>query len=273
MIRISNTIQQKIGYNQIFEANKTAWNLISPAHENAVFYDIPNFVKTKNSLHKIEIDGLGNIEGKKILHLQPHICIDSISLAKKGALVTVVDFSKEALQIGRRLGNELNVELDFIENNVLNIDFKNQFDIVYLSYGALCWVPDLEQYFKLIHRALKKGGFFYFIDFHSNLLCYNTLTNKRKYYPTIPEEPIHEYRTDSYASTGYDKKYEVYYWIHSVSYIVNSLLSASFILNQIEEYDFLPFDCFPGLEQVGNKWEFKGNLKGLPLLVSTKSYK
>lgn len=272
-MQISNVLKQRIELNQIFDTNKAAWNLISPAHEYAAFYDIPNFVKTKNSLHKIELDALGNVKGKKILHLQPHICVDSISLAEKGAFVTVFDFSKEALRIGKKLSKELNITLDFIEDNVLNIDFENQFDIVFLSYGALCWIPDLREYFELIHKALKPSGFFYFVDFHANLLCYDTQTNNRKYYPTTAEVPIHEYRTGSYASNENKKKYEVYYWIHSVSDIVNALTYVGFMLNDVEEFEYLPFDCFPGLEQDNYKWEFKGNLKGLPLLISAKSYK
>lgn len=273
MIQKSNSIRLELELKHIFETNRYAWNLITPEHEYSSFYCIDKFIKTKNSLNSIELDALGNITGKKILHLQPHICNDSISMAEKGAIVTVVDFSNEAIRIGKKLSDMLNVRLDFIEDNVLNIGFENEFDIVFLSYGALCWIPDLEYYFNLIHTALKKGGLFYFVDFHSNLLCYDTVTNKRKYDATSPQEPIHELRSGSYAGPVGHKEYEVYYWIHSVPDIVNSLLNAGFNLSQIEEFDYLPFDCFPGLEQSGITWKFKGELKGLPLLLSVKSHK
>lgn len=266
-------MEQRIDLCQMFDINKSAWNLISPSHEYADFYNIPEFLKTQNSLHEIEVTSLECVKDKKILHLQSHICVDSISLAARGAHVTVVDFSFEALKIGEKLSKEMNISLNFNYSNVLDIKYQNQFDIIFLSYGALCWIPDIQEYFKLIHRALKPTGYFYFVDFHENLLCYDTLTNRRKYYPTTTEEPIHEYRIGSYASTEKYEEYEVYYWIHSVSDIINALINSDFRIDKLEEYDYLPFNCFPGLEKESNRWYFKNNLKGLPLLYSVKSIK
>lgn len=273
MLKINYNLEQRLDLKEIFNTNKNAWDLISPMHEHSAFYNLETFLKTKNSLHEIELKALGDISGKRILHLQPHICVDSISMAVRGAQVTVVDFSKEALRIGKKLAKRLNRNIDFVEQNGLDIKYDNHFDIVFLSYGALCWIPNLEIYFRSIYKALKPGGFFYFIDFHSNIFCYDAITGQRKYEITSEETPIHEYRKGSYASNVITKEYDVYYWIHSTSDMINALIRNHFKLYEMNEYDFLPFDCFPGLVQYDNQWKFKGNLTGLPHLTGIKSYK
>jgi hypothetical protein len=47
----------------------------------------------KSSLNQIETALLGNITGKKILHLQCHFGMDSISLSRMGASVVGVNRS------------------------------------------------------------------------------------------------------------------------------------------------------------------------------------
>ncbi len=84
-------------HNKYFEANKALWNKRVDVHFNSDFYDKDKFRKTKNSLNSIELEELGDISGKSILHLQCHFGQDTLSLANLGAEVTGVDFSEEAI--------------------------------------------------------------------------------------------------------------------------------------------------------------------------------
>lgn len=190
-----------------------------------------------------------------------------------GADVTAVDFSRNALDIGRNLSGQTNLPLKIVECNALDIDFSNEFNLAYLSYGALCWIPDLRVYFKKIFDSLQSSGIFYFVDFHANLLCYDTVSNARKCHCTSPQTPLCEHRNGSYAGAITEATYEVFYWIHSTTAIVTALIDAGFVIELYEEFDYLPFDCFPGLERENDTWRFSGNLKGMPLLVSMKAVK
>src|SRR5690606_26746788 len=126
--------------------------------------------KGETSLKEIELTELGNVENKKILHLQCHFGMDSLSLSRLGATVTGVDFSEEAIETARKLNDELNLDAEFICCNIYDLDpsspqnpLKTQagkFDIVFTSYGVIGWLPDLDKWAAIISNYLKPGGFF-----------------------------------------------------------------------------------------------------------------
>ena len=133
----------------------------TPIHIESKFYNNKSFKKKQNSLKSIEANALGNVKGKSILHLQCHFGQDSISLSKMGAKVTAVDFSRVAINEARKLAKELKIDLKFIEKDVLKLDIKKRFDIVFSSYGIIGWLPDLNIWAKVISRHLKKEDYFY----------------------------------------------------------------------------------------------------------------
>jgi len=154
--------------DEYFEANRKNWDERALIHSKSEFYYVQKFKKKKNSLPRLEQKELGDITGKKILHLQCHFGMDTLSLAYKGAIVTGVDFSGEAVKLARSLSKELRIPANFIESNIYSLQEKltEQFDIVFTSYGVLCWLLDLEKWANLIYFYLKPGGFFYIIDGH-----------------------------------------------------------------------------------------------------------
>src|SRR5688572_28374577 len=93
-----------------FEANKQLWNKRTEVHVNTAFYDMKSFESGKNSLNKIELDLLGDVTGKKILHLQCHFGQDTLSLARMGAKVTGLDFSEKAIEKAREISTNLGIK-------------------------------------------------------------------------------------------------------------------------------------------------------------------
>jgi len=75
------------------EINRTSWNNKVPFHLGSKMYDLEGFLTGNSSLMDIELGLLGDISGKKILHLQCHFGQDSISLSRMGADVTGIDLS------------------------------------------------------------------------------------------------------------------------------------------------------------------------------------
>lgn len=100
--------------SDFLEINRKSWNNRVDVHLKSDFYDVKGFLKGESSLNDIELNLLGDIKGKSILHLQCHFGQDSISLSRLGANVTGVDLSDRAIDNAKRLAGEANVNATFI---------------------------------------------------------------------------------------------------------------------------------------------------------------
>ena len=108
-------------FKKHIETNKKAWNKRTPIHIKSDFYNNDAFMKGKSSLKSIELNAIGDVTKKSLLHLQCHFGQDSISLARMGAKVTAVDFSDVAINEATKISEQLNVPVNFIETNVLEL--------------------------------------------------------------------------------------------------------------------------------------------------------
>jgi len=152
------------------EANKKKWNELADIHFKSKFYNIEEFLDGGISISDLEINEVGDVKGKKLLHLQCHFGKDTLSWARLGAQVTGVDFSPRAIDLARQLSRDIGIDCAFIESDILELKKtpleSSRFDIVYTSHGSIYWIPDLERWAQLISHYLKPGGFFYIADFH-----------------------------------------------------------------------------------------------------------
>ena len=94
-------------YQSYFEENKASWNKRTAVHKDSAFYDLESFKKGKSSLTKIELEELGDVKGKTLLHLQCHFGMDTMSWAREGAIATGVDLSDEAIKLAKEINSEL----------------------------------------------------------------------------------------------------------------------------------------------------------------------
>ena len=147
--------------------NKDSWNKRLKWHVESDFYKMESFLAGSTSLNKIELDLLGNIEGKSVLHLQCHFGQDSISLARLGAEVTAIDLSDQSIAFAKDLAKKTNTNVDFICCDIYEIEkhLNKKFDIVFTSYGVIGWLPDMDKWAKII-SSRKKTTKIYF-DFLS----------------------------------------------------------------------------------------------------------
>ena len=173
----------ELDHKEIFELNKKAWNNKTPFHLKSEMYKLEEFKKGKSSLKFIEVEELGDVKGKSMLHLQCHFGQDSLSWARMGANVTGVDFSDEAINAADSLRDELELDTKFICSNIYDLESKldKNFDIVFTSYGTIGWLPNLDKWGKLISHYLKPGGTFYIVDFHNVLWMFDEEFKKLKY--------------------------------------------------------------------------------------------
>ena len=140
--------------------NQKAWNDKTLVHLTSDFYDQTTFLEGKNSLKKPELDVLGDVRGKRILHLQCHFGQDTLSLARMGAIVTGLDFSNVAIENAVKINDQLGLNASFVCADVYQLpdDLIGQFDIVFTSYGTIGWLPELASWAETIKKALAPGG-------------------------------------------------------------------------------------------------------------------
>ena len=160
-------------------SNLEHWNKLTPIHERSKFYDVESFKSGKSTLKSIELEELGDVSGRSLLHLQCHFGLDTMSWARLGARVTGVDFSDRAISLAQELSKELGIEADFVCSDVYDLRsiLDKQFDIVFTSYGILCWLPDLRRWAEVIAHFLRPGGTFYMVEGHPFVDVFDHLEN------------------------------------------------------------------------------------------------
>lgn len=261
--------------NDYIATNKNAWNAKTPVHVESIFYNQAEFLKGKNSLNEIELNILGNVHGKKILHLQCHFGQDTLSLARMGAHVTGVDFSDVAINKAKQTSDNLKLDADFICCDLYDLtNFLNEeFDIVYTSYGTIAWLPDLDRWAQVISRFLKPGGQFVFVEFHPVVWMFNNDFTKVEY-SYSKGEPIVEIEKGTYADMSAPIEMETISWNHSLSEVMSSLLKQHLHLDIFEEYNYSPYDVFVDMEEVSaGKFQLKAFGDKVPLVYSLVAHK
>ena len=150
------------------KANLDAWNQMARIHAGSRGYRLAEFKAGQNVLKPIELREVGDVRGKSLLHMQCHFGLDTMSWARMGAKVTGVDFSDEAIKLARSISGELKIPARFVQSNIYDAPdvVHEQFDIVFTSYGALCWLPDITRWAQVAASFVKPGGFFYMAEFH-----------------------------------------------------------------------------------------------------------
>lgn len=148
--------------------NRRSWNAATVAH-NSHKGDQAAFLAKKGSttLFPEELELLGPVRGKRLLHLQCNAGQDTLSLAKRGARVTGVDLSDEAIAFARQLSRASGLEAKFVRRDVYDyLRRPPRFELVFCSYGVVTWLDDLRAWGRGIARALRPGGAFVYVDFH-----------------------------------------------------------------------------------------------------------
>lgn len=258
-----------------FETNRKTWNTKVAIHVESEFYDMPNFRSGKTSLNKYEIEALGDIFDKRLLHLQCHFGQDTLSFARMGAKCTGVDISDEGIKLAQKLNTDLKLDANFVCCNVLDTSeyISEKFDVVFTSYGTIGWLPDLKPWAKMIYERLKPGGYFYIVEFHpiAWMFDYNVSPPVMKY-GYQQKEAIYEEYEGTYADQNSKMVSKEYGWNHSLGEVITSLSKAGLHIEYLKEHDASPYDIFPGLIK-NEQGMFELENKIYPLIFELKAIK
>ena len=227
-----------------FEMNRVGWDRRAEVHLHSKFYDVEGFLAGETSLREIELAELEAVSGRRLLHLQCHFGLDTLSWARRGAICTGVDISPVAIEQANRLATSARLQADFACANVY--DFSrgeaDPYDIVFTSYGAVCWLPDLARWAEVVSSNLVVGGTFYMVEFHPihDLLAgYSYFTDA---VPDIDEE-------GTYTENGSEAVAKLATWAHPLSSVVTALIESGIEVLRLKEYPFSPYNCFEGMEE------------------------
>ncbi len=259
-----------------FENNRESWNELTPLHVDSDFYNLKNFKKGKTSLNHIEVEEIGDVKGKKLLHLQCHFGMDTLSFARLGADVTGIDISDESIKVAIELSEELSIPARFLRSNVYKIDkiIDERFDIIYTSYGAINWLDDLDKWAKTINHFLKPGGIFYMVEFHPFIYTLNEEHKIDEYYFKTKqiETIVEESYTDN--STISKKTLKHVEWHHSLSEVLNSLIKNGIEIELFNEFPYQVYNCFKDMIEIEKgKWVFKKYKDKIPYMFSIRANK
>ncbi len=252
------------------QINKQTWNNKVSIHVASDFYEQENFLKGKITLPKTDLEALGDVSGKRILHLQCHFGQDSLSLARLGANVTGLDFSEEAIAKAKELNEKLSLAVEFICCDVYDTlqHITEKYDIVYTSYGTIGWLPDLDKWAAVISGALNPKGKLVFFEFHPVVWMFDTNFNE-VYYNYFKSEPILEEETGTYANRNIEVTYQTITWNHSLSEVFQSLLKQNITIKNFKEFDYSNYNCFSQTEEVEpGKYRIKKFGNKIPMMYS-----
>ncbi|MGO9160884.1 MAG: class I SAM-dependent methyltransferase [Streptosporangiaceae bacterium] len=239
------------------EINRVSWDERVPAHVASPDYHVEQFRRDPAFLsHVVRFDRprLGDISGRRGVHLQCHIGTDTVSLARLGASMTGLDFSAPAVEAGRALAQRTGADARFVQGDVYDaadLLGRDQFDLVFTGIGALCWLPGIARWAGVVAALLRPGGRLFLREGHPMLWA---LADSRPdgllavEYPYFERpEPLVWTDGGTYVQTDavftHNTTHE---WNHGLGEIITALLAAGMTITGLDEHDSVPWEALPG---------------------------
>ena len=258
--------------------NRRLWDEWTAIHETSTFYDLDGFRRGGIRIKPYELEEIGPVDGLSVLHLQCHFGIDTLSWARLGARVTGADFSPAAIDLARRLADEIGFpEARFVRSELDRLPdvLGDQFDLVYTSNGVLGWLPDIRAWARVAAHFVQPGGRFYVTEIHPVANVFEDegvrpgeLALRYPYWEHV--EPLSFPVEGSYADpTAHVEATREHGWDHGLGEIVTALIEAGLRIETLREYPFVNWPLAFLDEAADGTWRLPGDLDGrLPLFFS-----
>jgi SAM-dependent methyltransferase len=271
---------------EYFDANKANWDERVPIHTRSKSYDMEGFLAGNLAILPVDIREMGDVEGKTLLHLQCHFGMDTLSWSRLGAKVTGLDFSPNAVATATELAATIKAsDARFVESNVYDAPTAlggEQFDIVYTGIGALCWLPKIRPWAKVVADCLKPGGTFYIREGHPVLWSLDDVRTEPEYImryayfeteePLVWDEGITYTDNDTGLAITSTRTYE---WNHGLGEVVTALIEAGLEIEFVHEHDRCDWQALPWMVPDGERqWMLpEADQRRVPLTYSLRAHK
>ena len=278
---------------ELREQNRSSWNAAVGAHDSHRA-NLPGFLRGGGStLFPEEVGLLGDLQGKTLLHLQCNSGGDSVSLAGLGAKVTGIDISDEAIVSARRLAGQTGARVRFERADLYDWLREapregRRFDIVFASYGVVCWLPDLVAWAGGIAGVLEPGGRFVLVDFHPVADIFDRDVNHIRDYPS-GGEPVYLYEgVGDYVAasgggltpagyvegaTGFQNPEGAHLFRWGLGEVVTALAGAGLGITALHEYPYTNGErCWAGMRELpGRRLVPPENVPAIPLMYAIRA--
>jgi len=263
-------VEDYLDINRAFWGERVAAHAASADYGLARFADDPSFL---SDVVRFDVPRLGAVAGLDAVHLQCHIGTDTVSLARLGAQVTGLDFSAPAVEQARRTAELAGVEATFVQADLYDAPAalgSGRFDLVYTGIGALCWLPDVHRWARVVADLLRPGGRLHLREGHPVLWSVGdprpdgVLAIEHTYFEQAEPQVWDEGGT--YVETEVEFETTVTHeWNHGLGELVSAVLAAGMELTMLVEHDTVPWNALPGMmEPAGDEWRLVDRPQRLP---------
>ena len=231
----------KAAWEEAFDQRHASWG--ADITERIQREDYPFFnAETADVLRQIRTEGtvIGQFccnNGRELL---------SLVKSGKAAKGFGFDIAENQVAFANDKAKELGLPCVFEAINVYDIDdrYREQFDIVIITIGALCWFDDLNRFFAIAAKCMKPGAVIVINEQHP---CTNMLASEGD------EEFDPEHRTEcrfSYFEHEWTGNGGMYYmtqksyhsktftdFTHSMSEIISGMCNNGMVITGLREFD------------------------------------
>lgn len=263
---------------EAFELNRLSWDERVATHMQSRMYRrmVMEMQARQHCLDEDHVERMGSVAGKRLLHLQCHTGLETLSWARLGAEVTGVDFSQNAIGGAKEYGRALGISARFICTNVYDVPaaIPEQFDIVFVSVGSICWLPNIWRWAKVVSQILKPGGKLYMVEVHP-------FADVLEDHPTEPllivkntyfhEEGIRTEEAGTYADPAAKFQHNATItWTHPIGSVINALIRQGMVIRSLDETAECVWPRFKQMIEVNpNLFELPQPLTGkLPMMYT-----
>lgn len=254
------------------EANRRAWNQVTPYHQDAKqdkffkAFKKPGF-STLDNVITPRLRAIG-LEGKRVAQLCCNDGRETLSLRNLGAANAVgFDISDAAIAEAQKLSKTSGIECEFVRINIYDIpeSFNANFDLIYISIGVFGWMPDINRFFEVAARLLKPGGQILIYEQHPFCEIFdmdnrdNPLKIANSYFidkPIADESGMDYWGRKDYRS-------ETSYWFaHTLAAVMTALLRQELTIVAFDEYAHDISSQWEQIEKTGKRLPLSYILQG-----------
>ena len=281
--------------DDLHEANRLSWNTATQAHNSHKAGQAAFLRAGGSTLFPEELELLGDVDGKTLVHLQCNAGQDTLSLTRLGARVTGVDISDEAVDFARRLAAESGIAGEFERADVyawMDAAARDgrRFDRAFSSYGAVVWMSDLQAWARGIAGVLAPGGRFVLVEFHPAATMFDESMRLAYPYssagePIVTETGVSDYMRDSAAGlapSGYvegvaefsnpHRSFDFQWGVYEVA---QALIDAGLRIERLREWPYANgWAPFRGMRvEPGRRFRVPEGVPDLPLMYGVCAVK
>lgn len=263
------------------EQNRESWNNATRQHHTHLPDLIERYRNGYNGLYAEDMELLGDLHGKRVVHLQCNDGQDTVSIARFcGGDLTGVDISDYAIEAARRLAEGAGIPTTFVRSDLFDWfdTTEDRFDVVYTSYGALFWLSDIRRWGQGVARVLKSGGKVVIVEFHPTInmfeldwsLGFDYMGGKQ-----VGTNGVGDYVGNDFDGTAFQNPAPSFEYAYGIADIVSALLDAGLTLTHLREYPYMNgWQRFPEMvEREPRRFYLPDRMIVMPLMFSMVAVK